>query len=109
MFSRFLLLFSGLILAMSLAACSKFGGGGTAWTGDVQKAHQLAAGMTQDQVKALLGAPTSTQEMKVLSESLTAWYYVGEKDSVNVVFDTQGKLNAAGMNGQELVTPAHVE
>ncbi len=94
-----------LVLSLALVGCSKFAGGGEAWKGDPQKAHELTAGMSQEQVKKILGEPSRTQEMKVLDQSLTAWYYVGDKDNVNVVFDTGGKLNTVGVNGQVLFGP----
>jgi outer membrane protein assembly factor BamE (lipoprotein component of BamABCDE complex) len=94
------------VVAVALAACSKFGGSGAAWTGDPQKAHQLTAGMTQDAVKGILGEPSTTQEMKIADEKLTAWYYVGEKGNVNVVFDTAGTVSAVGLDGKELVSPS---
>ena len=95
-----------LVAAAALAACSKFGGSGAAWAGDPQKAHQLTAGMTQAAVKGILGEPSTTQEMKIADEKLTAWYYVGEKGNVNVVFDTAGTVTAVGLDGKELVSPA---
>jgi outer membrane protein assembly factor BamE (lipoprotein component of BamABCDE complex) len=107
MFLRTLFLAAALVFAFGLAACSKFGGGsGTAWHGDAQKAHQITAGMSQAEVKSLLGEPSTTQVMKIADESLTTWYYVGDKDNVNVVFDTKGTVTAAGLNGAGLWEPS---
>jgi outer membrane protein assembly factor BamE (lipoprotein component of BamABCDE complex) len=92
-----------LALAFVLAACSKFSGSGAKWQGDVAAAQELSAGMSEAKVQALLGEPTAKQVMKVADQSLTAWYYVGEKDSVNVVFNTQGELTNVGVNGKSLI------
>jgi outer membrane protein assembly factor BamE (lipoprotein component of BamABCDE complex) len=94
-----------LVAVLVLAACSKFSGGGAAWQGDPQKAHEVAAGMTQDAVKAILGEPSTTQVMKLGDQSLTAWYYVGDKGAVNVVFDTAGSVMTVGLDGKVLVAP----
>lgn len=96
-------LIATLALALVLAACSKFSGSGASWKGDIAKAQDLSVGMSEAKVQALLGEPTTKQVMKVSDQSLTAWYYVGEKDSVNVVFNTQGELTTAGVNGKILV------
>jgi hypothetical protein len=91
------------VAALALAACSKFGGTGAAWTGDPQKAHEITAGMTQDAVKRVLGEASNTQVMKIADQSLTTWYYVGEKGAVTVVFDTAGTVDAVGLDGKILV------
>jgi len=95
-----------LLLALVLAACSKFGGNGAKWQGDAQQARSITAGMSQDQVRSVLGAPSTTQVMKAADQSLTAWYYVGAKDNVNVVFNTEGRVTTVGLNGDVIVQPA---
>jgi outer membrane protein assembly factor BamE (lipoprotein component of BamABCDE complex) len=99
-------MFLALVVTLALAACSKFSGSGAAWEGDPQKAHEVAAGMTQDAVKGILGEPSTTQVMKLGDQSLTAWYYVGDKGAVNVVFDGAGAVMSVGLDGKVLVAPA---
>jgi hypothetical protein len=95
-----------LVLSLGLTACSKFSGNGATWHGDAALAHNVTAGMSQNDVKGLLGEPSGTQVMKIADQSLTTWYYLGEKDNVNIVFDTAGKVVTVGLNGAELVKPA---
>ena len=103
---NFRIVFLALFLTAGLASCSKLSGGGATVSVDPNKVRSLTVGMSQSEVKAALGDPSGTQEMKVLNDSLTTWMYIGEKDSANIVFDTQGKVTAVGLNGAALVGPA---
>ena len=92
-----------MVLVLVLAAC---GMGGGSWAGDPQKIHEVRAGMTQAEVRRILGEPSKTGDMELLGIAMTVWEYHGPDDRLNVVFDAGQTVAATGLNGAEIVNVA---
>ncbi len=93
--------FAALLLAVSLlTGCSPRGD----WAGDPQKVHQVTAGMSESEVRDILGEPTKNEKIDMGGLNMTVWEYHGPNDNINIVFDVDGVM-ATGLNGAEIVIP----
>lgn len=89
-----------LLVVSFLAGCSARGD----WAGDPQKVHLVTAGMSESEVRNILGEPTKNEKIDTGGLDMTVWQYHGPNDNINIVFDVEGVM-ATGLNGAEIVVP----
>lgn len=71
------LVFFSILAAFGLAACSA---GAPAWTGDPELARKITVNMPAEDVRKLLGEPSSTGEFDLAGLTTEYWDYDGSKD-----------------------------
>lgn len=94
-----------LLAAVVLAACSLNGGGN--WSGDPEKINSIREGMTQAEVKSILGEATEVVDQEMMAGMrLTIWEYRGPNDRLTVGFEPEkGTVWSTARNGAEIISP----
>ncbi len=94
-------LFAAALAGLVLVACNSGGD----WAGDPEKVNDIQSGMTQDEVKRILGPATQVIDEDMGNDMrLTAWEYRGPNDRLNISFDPQtGLVMGTARNGKEIV------
>lgn len=92
------LAFLSILAALALAACAA---GKPAWTGDPELARKITVNMPADEVRKLMGEPSSTGEFELAGLTTRYWDYDGSKD-VRVIMQGD-KVKAVTLSGATIL------